>query len=145
MARQLQELDYHPNVIGGAGLMNKSFLDMVTEEQVNGWYSVGETSLTSTIEGYPEFMAAYVGKYGSDPESPAICVYAGLQLLKQVIEETGSAASADIAEGLRAIAGCQTIIGSMYCDEKQNMLHNTFIKQLHNKKEELITMIEESR
>lgn len=141
IARQMNEIGYKPNVLGGMVMSNSAFIDVVTAEECEGWYTVSEICFDSQVPGFPEFMEEYQSRYGAgNPESSAIIIYGELFLLKDAIERAGSTDPLAIADALRGTKDLQLITGLVTCDENNDLMGSTFIKQLKNKVEHMVEM-----
>jgi len=132
-ARQIYELGLAVQVVSSPGVTMQQVIDMCKEEYIEGWYGVTDYVSTSDEPTLVAFKESFQVKYGIDPELYAASYYGGTVALLEGIKAAGSTDRKAVMEAVKQVKDLKVPIGTLTCDENNDLIHNINVAQIENK------------
>jgi branched-chain amino acid transport system substrate-binding protein len=129
--QQAREIGITQPIIGGNGFNNPNILKNAREAS-EGLIVGSSWFIDSPVAKSKAFAAAFLKKYGHDPDQFAAQGYAGLYILAQAIKNAGSADRPAIRDALAKIRNLDTVLGVFSFDENRDPLHDSVPLMVRN-------------
>ncbi len=132
-ARQIHDLGLEAEVVSSPGVTMQQVIDMCEAEWIEGWYGVTDYVSTSDEETLVDFKKRFTEKYGIEPELYAASYYGGTVALLEGIKAAGSTDRTAVMEAIRKTSGLKVPVGTMNCDENNDLVHNINVAEIKDK------------
>jgi branched-chain amino acid transport system substrate-binding protein len=129
--QQAREVGITQPIVGGNGFNNPNVLKNA-KDAAEGLIVGSSWFIESTVPASQRFVAAYRGKYGSDPDQFAAQGYAGAYIMATAIRKAGSADRAAIRDALAGLRNLDTVLGTFSFDDNRDPQHESVPLIVHN-------------
>jgi branched-chain amino acid transport system substrate-binding protein len=138
IARQLYEMGANIPCIGSHALSMKQVLDLMKSEWVRDWFTVANYISTDSNPIIKKFVSSFYKKHNTEPELFAAIYYGATMLLSDAISRAGSTESSKICEAFLKTKEVESTIGKYYSNSNGEMVHESNIARITNKKPAII-------
>lgn len=121
ITKQAREIGIDVPILGPDGFSDPKYVEIAGKENVNQIYYASHFSTkVDTSEKAKTFIEAFKKKYDKEPSSFNALSYDSIYMVKQAIEDQGSADSAAITKGLAELKDFEGVTGTMTIDKEHN-------------------------
>lgn len=121
ITKQAREMGIDVPILGPDGFSDPKYVEIAGKKNVNDIYYASHFSTkVDASEKVTTFIDAFKTKYGKEPSSFNALSYDAVYMVKQAIEEQGSADSTAITKGLSELKDFEGVTGKMTIDKDHN-------------------------
>lgn len=119
--KQAREMGIDKPILGADGFGDEKLVETAGAKNVTDVYYTAHFSTEAPANDKVEpFIKAFEDKYGQKPSQFAALAYDAVYMIKQAIEDKGSADSKDIQAGLAELKDFEGVTGTMTMDKNHN-------------------------
>lgn len=136
ITKQAREMGIDVPILGPDGFSDPKYVEIAGKENVNQVYYASHFSTkVDTSEKAKTFIEAFKKKYDKEPSSFNALSYDAVYMVKQAIEDQGSADSAAITKGLSELKDFEGVTGTMTIDKEHNPEKSAVVLGMQNGEE----------
>lgn len=121
ITKQAREMGIDVPILGPDGFSDPKYVEIAGKENVNDIYYASHFSTkTADNEKVTTFVDNFKKEYDKDPSSFNALAYDAVYMIKQAIEDQGSASSEAITKGLAVLKDFAGVTGTMSIDKDHN-------------------------
>lgn len=119
--KQAREMGITQPIIGADGFGDSQMVDIAGASNVTDVYYTAHFSANAPAnDTVSSFISAFEAEYSTTPSAFNALAYDAVYMIKQAIEDQGSADSNAITEGLASLKGFEGVTGTMTIDANHN-------------------------
>lgn len=121
ITKQAREMGIDVPILGPDGFSDPKYVEIAGKENVNDIYYASHFSTkTDANEKVTDFVESFKEQYDKEPSSFNALAYDAVYMIKQAIEDQGSADSEAITKGLSELKDFEGVTGTMTIDKDHN-------------------------
>lgn len=134
IVKQARQAGINVPIVGSDGMADAKLVQIAGKSNANKVYYTTPFSTTAAAGNQvaSKFMSAFKAKYGTTAPTFSALAYDSVYMIKQAIENEGSANSVKIADGLAKIKNFKGTTGTITIDKNHNAKKTISIEQLTN-------------
>lgn len=133
--KQAREMGIDQPILGPDGMGNEVLRDLAGAENMNDVYYTSHFVVTSEDPAVQEFVTNYKEEFGVDADMFTGLAYDSVYVIKEAIENAGSADPAAVNEALTNITDFPGITGTFSFDEMHDPVKTVNIIEIQNNEE----------
>lgn len=134
--KQAREMGIETPIVGADGFGDAKLVETAGASNVSNVFYTGHFSTKAPATDKVEpFIKAFKEKYGKEPSSFNALAYDAVYMVKQAIEDEGSADSSAIKKGLESLKDFKGVTGEMTIDKEHNPEKSAVVLGLTDGKE----------
>lgn len=134
--KQAREMGIETPIVGADGFGDAKLVETAGASNVTNVFYTGHFSTKAPATDKVEpFIKAFKEKYGKEPSSFNALAYDAVYMVKQAIEDEGSADSSAIKKGLESLKDFKGVTGEMTIDKEHNPEKSAVVLGLTDGKE----------